>query len=225
MSRYWPARKCSSSTAGSRRNTAITSSARRSMRSMRQGRLFTSTSGAGRISRASTRQVGQRARLAQQRVALASASCLRDARRALAGYATRARQDARAAGRAMPALAAVRQVEACAQRRCQHVLERVGGEALAGREDRDLRHGSSMPRRRPIGIPPTGSRMLFTWIRSGPCTPGSPACLIAGCGYVGTRLARRLAGHRDVARSCARHAAQLRCADGIEALELDLDRA
>ena len=41
-------------------------SAMRSLRSMRHGRLFTSTSGAGRISRASTVQVRQCARLAEQ---------------------------------------------------------------------------------------------------------------------------------------------------------------
>jgi hypothetical protein len=53
-SMYCPARYGRSSTAGRRRNTAMTSSASRSMRSMRLGRLLTSTSGAGRISRVST---------------------------------------------------------------------------------------------------------------------------------------------------------------------------
>lgn len=53
---------------------------------------------------------------------------------------------------------------------------------------------------------------------------GRPPCLIVGCGYVGTRLARRLARERDVRavlRDAAR-AAVLREA-GVEALELDLD--
>jgi len=56
--------------------------------------------------------------------------------------------------------------------------------------------------------------------------PGRPPCLIAGCGYVGTRLARRLAAERDVValvRSAAR-AAALRN-EGIETLHVDLDAA
>lgn len=54
---------------------------------------------------------------------------------------------------------------------------------------------------------------------------GHPACLIAGCGYVGARLARRLAAHRKVVamvRSTGSAAALRK--DGIEALEIDLDR-
>jgi nucleoside-diphosphate-sugar epimerase len=56
--------------------------------------------------------------------------------------------------------------------------------------------------------------------------PGRPPCLIAGCGYVGTRLARRLAAERDVValvRSAA-SAAALRN-EGLETLHVDLDAA
>jgi nucleoside-diphosphate-sugar epimerase len=54
---------------------------------------------------------------------------------------------------------------------------------------------------------------------------GRPACLVAGCGYVGARLARRLAADRRVVAMVRSRgsAAQLRH-DGIEALEIDLDR-
>jgi nucleoside-diphosphate-sugar epimerase len=53
---------------------------------------------------------------------------------------------------------------------------------------------------------------------------GRPPCLVVGCGYVGTRLARRLAADRDV-RAIARNAAkanELR-ALGIDVLPIDLD--
>jgi len=54
--------------------------------------------------------------------------------------------------------------------------------------------------------------------------PGRPPCLIVGCGYVGTRLARRLAADGDV-RAVVRNAAkagELR-ALGLDVLPLDLD--
>ena len=54
---------------------------------------------------------------------------------------------------------------------------------------------------------------------------GPPACLIAGCGYVGARLAHRLAGQRRVVglvRSSS-SATALQAA-GIDTLVLDLDR-
>jgi nucleoside-diphosphate-sugar epimerase len=56
--------------------------------------------------------------------------------------------------------------------------------------------------------------------------PGRPPCLIAGCGYVGTRLARRLAAERGVValvRSAA-SAAALRN-EGLDTLHVDLDAA
>ncbi len=55
--------------------------------------------------------------------------------------------------------------------------------------------------------------------------PAHPSCLIAGCGYVGARLARRLAGERPVRALVRRdeHAAVLR-ATGVDALVADLDR-
>jgi nucleoside-diphosphate-sugar epimerase len=56
------------------------------------------------------------------------------------------------------------------------------------------------------------------------CDGNRPPCLIAGCGYVGARLARRLAADRDVlalVRSEA-SAATLR-QSGIDTLQVDLD--
>ncbi|HEX7374212.1 MAG TPA: NAD-dependent epimerase/dehydratase family protein, partial [Steroidobacteraceae bacterium] len=50
--------------------------------------------------------------------------------------------------------------------------------------------------------------------------PGRPHCLIVGCGYVGTRLARRLATDHDV-RAVVRSAASI---DALRALQVDAQR-
>ena len=109
-------------------------------------------------------QVRQRSRLAQQRVALARLA-LGQAGRHFARVLERALENARAARRAVAALATVRQVQPGAQRGCEHGLVTLRNEALAGRDQRDLGHGGRMPRRRGRAGHRVDSRILGAWIK------------------------------------------------------------
>ena len=116
----------------------------------------------------------------------------------------------------MPALAAVRQVEPGAQRGREHGLVRLGEERLSGRDEGDLRHGGKDATKSRLARMPD----LFAY-----AARMDQRCLIAGCGYTGLRLARRLQPRWQVTAAGAlggrggRHCN----AAGIATVPLDLD--
>ena len=117
----------------------------------------------------------------------------------------------------MPALAAVRQVEPRPQRRRQHGLAAIGGETFARGHDGHLGHRRRTPaRRNGVGHP-------FAYAFS---MDAVLSCLIVGCGYVGSRLARRESARRPLlalVRS-GKSETDLQSA-GVLTLRIDLDAA
>ena len=150
-SRYCPARNVKCSTAGSRRKTASTSSASRSMRSMRHGRLVhLDVRGRPDLARLDdqVRHGDSPGTAAHNLIGLLRG---RDACRQFIVWDRRsAGQDARTTRRAVPTLAAVRQVQSGAQRRREHRLLRIGGETLPRRDDGDLWHGAREDENGPV---------------------------------------------------------------------------
>jgi nucleoside-diphosphate-sugar epimerase len=161
------------------------------------------------------RDVGQRVRLAQQHVPVRRLFG-RDARRKRGGRIGRASaEQSRATRGTVPALAAVRQVQAGAQRSAQHGFVGVRGKAFPGGHDRDLWHRRQTPARRESEV------IFFAYaLEMDPVL----SCLIVGCGYVGSRFARREAAHRPLLALVRSNQAQADLeAAGIHTLRIDLD--